>query len=234
MSVDCEYRLLRPGRMEYARAHRLQKKLLGMRQREEIPDTLILLEHPPVLTMGRRAERENILASAERLDELGIDVVEVERGGDVTYHGPGQVVGYPVMDLRRRGRDLGSFLRGLEEVLIRSLDAYGIEAGRRPPMTGVWAGSEKIAAIGIAVSRWVTYHGFCLNVAPDLGHFSLIHPCGIREYGVTSIASVTAPRSSPSREEVECEVARSFGEVFGLEMVDGTATGLAEAARAVV
>ncbi len=222
--------LIRPGRVEYREAHSLQKELVRRRQLGEIDDTLLLVEHPPVLTLGRRAAKENRLAPAGRLEELGIEVVEVERGGDVTYHGPGQVVGYPVIDLRRHGRDLGLFLRSLEEVLIRALAAWGIEAGRQPPMTGVWTGQEKIAAIGIAVSRWVSYHGFCLNVAPDLGHFSLINPCGIRDRAVTSMARVMDGGEVPSREAVESEVARAFGEVFNLEMMDGTAAAMAEAA----
>jgi lipoate-protein ligase B len=201
---------------------------VSRRQRGEAPDTLLLVEHPPVFTLGRRAERDNILVPAERLREMGIEVAEIERGGDVTYHGPGQVVGYPIMDLRGHGRDLGAFLRGLEEVLIRALASYGVSAGRQPPMTGVWVGDEKIAAIGIAVSRWVSYHGFCLNVAPDLGHFALIHPCGIRDRGVTSMEKLMGAGRVPPLGEVEREVARAFGEVFGLEMASGPAAGLVE------
>ncbi len=158
------------------------------------PDTLLLLEHPPTLTLGRGANAAHIVASAERLARLGVDVIETNRGGDVTYHGPGQLVGYPILKLDEAPHcpDLHLDLRSLEEVLLRALAAFGVESGRFPGYTGVWIDPEapnarKVAAIGIRTSRWITQHGFAFNICTDLSHFDLIVPCGIHDYNVTSL-----------------------------------------------
>jgi lipoyl(octanoyl) transferase len=181
--------ILQPGRLDYKEALDLQEKLLLQRQQNEIPDTLVLLEHPPVLTLGRRGEYENILLSKEALEKQGVKIYEVSRGGDVTYHGPGQIVGYPVMDLTQMGKDVKEYVYKIEEVFIRLLlKEFGIKADRDDKKyTGVWVGNEKITAIGIAVKRWITMHGFAFNVNTDLSHFHWINPCGITDKGVTSL-----------------------------------------------
>jgi lipoyl(octanoyl) transferase len=160
---------------------------VAQRQRQEIPDTLLLLEHEPVFTLGRNARRENVLFPDEELRARGFDVFESGRGGDVTYHGPGQIVGYPILDLAPDRQDVHRYVRDLEEVMIRTCADYGVPAGRVAGLTGAWVGAEKIGAIGVRIARWVTSHGFALNVATDLSPFDLIVPCGIRGRGVTSL-----------------------------------------------
>ncbi|HLJ55108.1 MAG TPA: lipoyl(octanoyl) transferase LipB [Chthonomonadaceae bacterium] len=186
--------VLELGCVPYAEALDLQIRLGEQRRAGEIPDTLLLLEHPPTITLGRNADRAHVVASAESLDRLGIAVVETDRGGDVTYHGPGQLVGYPILDLARPPHkpDLHRYFRLLEECLIAAIGEFGIAGRRFEGYTGVWVegeggAPEKIAAMGIRVSRWITRHGFALNVCPDLEHFRTIVPCGIRDYGVTSM-----------------------------------------------
>lgn len=166
-------RIIDLGMRDYAEAWRVQQDLLAARQRDEIPDTLVLVEHPHVLTLGRGAHRENLLASA------GMPVFQVERGGDVTYHGPGQLCGYPILFLREDERDVHLYLRRLEEAIIRTLAEFTIDAGRRPGLTGVWAGPHKLASLGVAVRRWVTLHGFAINVCTELERFCTINPCGL-------------------------------------------------------
>jgi lipoate-protein ligase B len=166
-------RIIDLGTRDYAEAWRVQQDLLAARQRDEIPDTLVLVEHPHVLTLGRGAHRENLLASA------GMPVFQVERGGDVTYHGPGQLCGYPILFLREDERDVHLYLRRLEEAIIRTLAEFTIDAGRRPGLTGVWAGPHKLASLGVAVRRWVTLHGFAINVCTELERFCTINPCGL-------------------------------------------------------
>jgi len=210
------------GRVGYLEAARLQHRLAEERKRGEIPDTFLFLEHPPVITLGRASEDGNLLAPMSVLGARGVELFETTRGGDVTYHGPGQLVGYGIVDLREHGRDVGRYLRELEEALIRTLGEYGFTAGRRAGMTGAWVDERKVAAIGVRAEKWVTAHGFALNVDPDLGHFEWIVPCWIREYGVASIASLLRERDArarvPSLEEV-AEVARKhLGEVFGLDL----------------
>lgn len=175
------------GRFGYDEALRLQRELWQQRVNGEIGDQLLLLEHPPVITLGRNSQEKNLLASAERLRELGVEVREADRGGDVTYHGPGQLVGYPIIDLKPDRMDVLRYLRDLEEVLIQVLEYFGIYGQRREDYTGVWVGERKIAAIGVKISRWVTYHGFALNVCTDLPAFDLIVPCGILGVSVTSM-----------------------------------------------
>jgi len=175
------------GRVPYARGLELQERLVADRQAGRIPDQLLLLEHDPVFTLGRNARAANVLLPAEALRERGFEVFETGRGGDVTYHGPGQVVGYPIVDLAPDRRDVHRYVRDLEEVMIRTCADYGLEASRLEGLTGTWLGDEKIGAIGVRIARWVTSHGFAFNVGTDLSAFDLIVPCGIRERGVTSL-----------------------------------------------
>jgi lipoate-protein ligase B len=177
-------------------------------------DWLLYPDHPPVLTIGRQPSAGNIVADPALLSARGIEVFEVARGGDVTWHGPGQLVGYLVADLTPRGRDLHRFLRELEQSLIEALAGWGLEGERSPGRTGVWVGGEKIASIGVAVRKWVSYHGFALNVAPDLGDFDLIHPCGLRGISMTSLASRSGGRG-PSMAEARRGVADALIRVFG-------------------
>jgi len=202
------------GRVPYRAALSFQHRAVETRARGESPDVLYAMEHDPVLTLGRSTEPGTLKASAVELARRGIEVIPVERGGDVTYHGPGQIVGYPIVDLEGLpgGRDLHRYLRDLEEALIRALATYGLSAGRRPPYTGVWVGDRKVAAIGVAVRRWVTFHGFALNVDPDLTHFDLIHPCGIRNLGVASMTSLLG--AAPPRDQVLDRLASAFADVW--------------------
>jgi lipoyl(octanoyl) transferase len=177
----------RLGRVAYGRGLEIQESLVAERQAGRVPDHLLLLEHDPVFTLGRNARQENVLLPAEALRDRGFDVFETGRGGDVTYHGPGQVVGYPVLDLSPDRRDVHRYVRDLEAVMIRTCADYGVEAGRVDGLTGTWVGPDKIGAIGVRIARWVTSHGFAFNVAPDLSAFDLIVPCGIRGRGVTSL-----------------------------------------------
>jgi lipoate-protein ligase B len=172
------------GTRDYAEVWHVQKELLAARQRDDVPDTLLLVEHPHVLTLGRGARRENLLASAD------MQVFEVERGGDVTYHGPGQLCGYPILYLREGERDVHRYLRHLEEAIIRTLAEFAIDGVRRPGLTGVWVGPRKLASLGVAVRRWVTFHGFALNVCTDLERFSAINPCGLSASVMGSMTGV--------------------------------------------
>lgn len=206
--------LLDWGRVPYRAALKRQRAAVDARARGEGEDAIYLVEHEPVLTLGRGGGAGNLRAGEAELRRRGIEVVEVERGGDVTYHGPGQLVGYPVvaLDSLPGGRDLHRYLRDLEEVLFRALAEFSIRAGRRPPYTGVWVGERKIAAIGVAVRRWISFHGFALNLDPDLSHFALIHPCGIRHLGVTSMRALLG--RPPSRDAVIQAVGRGFAAVW--------------------
>jgi lipoyl(octanoyl) transferase len=212
------------GQRDYCEVWEMQKELAAQRLAGEIPDTLLLLEHPPTLTLGRAANPAHILAGPETLEKENITVVESDRGGDITYHGPGQLVGYPIFNLQAAPHtpDLHAYLRQIEEALIRALATFGILAGRFPGYTGVWTGldtphPEKIAAIGIRASRWITMHGFALNVCPNLAHFELIVPCGIQEYGVTSLSCLLAREITV--EEVKPAVIDAFAEVFALNCI---------------
>jgi lipoate-protein ligase B len=200
------------GRMPYGDALALQKETVRRRVAKEIPDTLLLVEHPPVITLGKMAKREHLLGS--RPD---VEVVETPRGGDVTYHGPGQIVGYPILDLTALNQDLKRYLGKLEEVMIRAVARYGVQAGRQEGMTGAWVGDRKIGAIGVRVEKWVTSHGFALNANNDLSGFDLIIPCGLRGKGVTSIARETG--REVDLDELRRSVAEIFGEVLGRRMI---------------
>lgn len=209
----------RLGLVDYDAAVELQRQLVEERRAGAVGDTLLLLEHPPVITLGVRARRQtpHVLASTEALAAAGIAVRESGRGGDVTYHGPGQLVGYPIFDLRPNRCDVHQYVRDLEAVLIAAVLEFGVHGCRVRGLTGVWAGpagrEEKLAAIGIRISRWITSHGFALNVSPDLTHFSFIVPCGIRDRGVTSLTKLLG-RPVPMT-DVEDAVVRGFEQVFG-------------------
>lgn len=228
----------------YEEALDMQHRIVAARQAGRGEDVLILLGHPPVLTLGRHATEANILASREALDRMGISVHRVERGGEVTYHGPGQLVGYPILDLNRYGKDVGRFMHNLEEVVIRTLSDFGIAGKRLEGIIGVWvrdhdwaaglrenlarAGLDvaspdevvrwnKIAALGARVEQWITYHGFALNVQPNLNHYDLIVPCGIREHGMTSMqVELSRPLAM---DEVSRTVASHFEQVFGVSLI---------------
>ena len=226
--------LLQLGRVSYTEGLRVQAELIAARKAGAIADTLVLLEHPPVLTLGRNAHRSNILASDELLAAKGVEVHEINRGGDVTYHGPGQLVGYPIIDLRgdlpgKKGPHLGpvDFVRLLEEVLIRSAREFGVTAQRIAGRTGVWtlAGGaileKKLAAIGVHVSQGVTSHGFALNVTTDLRDFEWIVPCGITDREATSLELEVAdpPTLAPTMDNARNVIARNFGGIFGRGML---------------
>lgn len=200
------------GRVPYEEGLRIQEARVEELRRRRRGEALFLLEHDPVLTLGSGAHRDHVRARREELDRLGLSVHETSRGGDVTYHGPGQLVGYPILDLERRTKDLGRYLRDLEEVLIRTLDHYGVRGEREPGLTGVWVRSRKIAAIGVRVSRWITSHGFALNVATDPRHWAAIVPCGIADRGVVDLADFVSP--APSVAEIAKVTARCFAAVF--------------------
>ena len=203
-----------PYREGLALQHALVRLRGGPEGTPAARDWLLFPDHPPVLTVGRGGSEASLRVERRTLERLGLELVEVTRGGDVTWHGPGQLVGYVVVDLGARGGDLHRFLRELEHALIRALDAWGIAARRVPGRTGVWAGEEKIASIGIAVRGWVSYHWFALNVAPDLEFFDLIHPCGLRGIHMTSVAARLGPRA-PGLEEARRVLAATIGRQLG-------------------
>ncbi|MCK5125828.1 MAG: lipoyl(octanoyl) transferase LipB [candidate division Zixibacteria bacterium] len=178
------------GQIKYQQAWEIQKKLVKLRYELKIPDCLIVCEHDPVITMGRGTDKNNLLVSKEALQEKGIDLCEVERGGDITFHGPGQIILYPIVDLKNREKDSHKYLRDLESVAIKALDKLGMKAEIKKGLTGIWVNDQKIGAIGVALSRWVTYHGMALNVNTDLDHYRLIIPCGITEYPVGSVSEI--------------------------------------------
>jgi lipoyl(octanoyl) transferase len=209
-------RVRRLGRVPYREGLSLQEALVARRQASRGADTLLLLEHPPVVTLGRRSDPSHLLAHPDELRRLGVELFEVGRGGDVTYHSPGQLVGYPILMLPPGLRDLHRLLRAVEEVLIGVAREFGIEAGRVEGLTGVWVGRDKLAAIGMRVSRWVTSHGFALNVSTDLSGFDLIVPCGIRGRGVTSLSRLLGRPVDIG--EASDAVVRCFGRVFRVGM----------------
>jgi lipoyl(octanoyl) transferase len=207
----------RLGCVPYEAGLELQRRLVAERLAGRVGDQLLLLEHDPVYTLGRNARRDHVLVSAERLRERGIELYETGRGGDVTYHGPGQLVGYPILDLAPDRQDVHRYVRDLEEVMIRTCADYGIRAGREAGLTGTWVGDEKIGAIGVRLSRWVTSHGFAFNVTTDLGAFAGIVPCGIRGRGVTSLERLLG-RPVPLAEVMDRTTAH-FAGVFEREVV---------------
>jgi len=206
------------GLVPYQEALNLQTRLVEQRKLEEIPDQLLILEHPHVITMGRNGRNENLLASPELLAKAGIEFHHTNRGGDVTYHGPGQIVGYPILDLRKWKRDVVAYVRAIEEVLIQAIGQFGIVGKRVPGATGVWVGAPegvaKVAAIGVHISRWVTSHGFALNLDVDLSYFRYIVPCGLTK----PVTSMRALGCLAPREEVVAALTRSFAHVFDREI----------------
>jgi lipoyl(octanoyl) transferase len=208
-----ELSVQRLGRLSYADGLEVQARLVAERQAGRIPDTLLLLEHAPVFTLGRNARREHLLLDEAELRARGFEVFECGRGGDVTYHGPGQVVGYPIIDLSPDRRDVHRYCRDLEEVMIRTCSDYAVPASRVTGLTGAWVGDAKIGAIGVRLSRWVTSHGFAFNVATDLAPFGMILPCGIRGRGVTSLERLLG-RPAPL-DEVMARLAAHLAAVFG-------------------
>ena len=210
---SCQLREL--GRVDYGTALDLQRRLVAERKEGAIPDQLLLLEHPHVITLGRNGHLQNLLAGEEILRRAGISFYPTDRGGDITYHGPGQLVGYPIIDLREWKRDVGAYVRGVEQAIIDTLADFGIAAGRIPKLTGVWVGERKIAAIGVHISRWVTSHGFALNVTTDLSYFQYIVPCGLTK-PVTSMAQLG---TTTDLTEVSRSLAAHFGRVFDCEML---------------
>ena len=224
-----ELQVRRLGIVRYAEALELQKQLVEDRKAGRIPDQLLLLEHPPVITLGVRSrdDRSHVLATPEALDREGIELFETGRGGDVTFHGPGQLIGYPILDLRPDRQDVHRYVRDLEEVMIRMAAAFGLAATRLPGLTGAWVNTaeangaprwEKLAAIGVRIARWVTSHGFAFNVTTNLDQFGLIVPCGITDKGVTSLKNLLG-RTIPMDEVVEAAIA-AMAAVFDRRVVE--------------
>ncbi|WP_021171458.1 Octanoyltransferase [Sporomusa ovata DSM 2662] len=218
MATNCSRicKLLLLGRTPYVAAWKLQQEISSVRRSGRGDDTLILLEHEPVYTMGRSGSQDNVKASPETLLAAGLEVIEVDRGGDVTYHGPGQLVGYPVLDLKGYGQDLHHYSWMLEEVIIRTLAKYGIRSFRETGLTGVWTEKGKIAAIGIGVRNWVSIHGFSLNINPDMWYFSLINPCGITNRPVATMRDFGI---DTSLDEVRGKLEQQFSAVFNVQLL---------------
>jgi lipoyl(octanoyl) transferase len=204
----------RLGRVSYAEGLAIQKQLVEQRRAGEIGDQLLLLEHPPVITLGvkSRNDRSHVVATSDALKAEGVEVFDTGRGGDVTYHGPGQVVGYPILDLKPDRCDVHRYVRDIEEVMIRTAAAFGVVASRVPGLTGAWVGDEKLAAIGVRIARWVTSHGFAFNVNTSLKHFDFIVPCGITDRGVTSLEKLLG--HAVPMHEVEDATETAFREIF--------------------
>jgi lipoyl(octanoyl) transferase len=202
----------------YENGMAMQETLVARRQKEEIADQLLLLQHPPVITLGRGGKLENLLTGEHQLRTLGVRFYPTTRGGDITYHGPGQLVGYPILHLGEGSRDIRKYVTRLEEVLIRTVAEFGIETGRSDRNRGIWVGDRKLAAIGVRIARWVTSHGFALNVDPDMSHFQLITPCGIRDAGVVSMSELAGRRIT--LEELIAPLTRHFAELFDRELVE--------------
>ena len=218
------------GMIGYAEAWALQKRLVAARKANAIEDVLLLCEHPHVITLGRNGKREHLLASEHVLKQKGVELHATDRGGDITYHGPGQIVGYPILNLGAIRRDVVWYVRMLEEAMIRATREFGVDAVREEGKTGIWvraeSSEEKLAAIGVHISRWVTSHGFAYNVSTDLRFFDLIVPCGIADRKATSLEKILG--RSMEHKEVAPHLVKRFGEVFGLEMKQASRQGLLE------
>lgn len=205
------------GTVPYEKALEYQESLLARRIAEKIPDSLILLEHPPTITTGRKGNTGNLLVREEYLEKHGVSFIHASRGGDITFHGPGQIVGYPILNLKNHEMDIRKHLRSIEEVIIRTLGDFEIEGRRIDGVTGVWVKRSKIASIGIAIRKWVTYHGFALNVSTNLDYFELILSCGITDVRITSIGSWLGNEESIEMDDVVRSVIKNFMGVFGFE-----------------
>jgi len=214
----------RLGLIEYSKAYRFQKMLWSNKLEGQGADALLLLEHPPTITIGKSGKLENLLMAKEELAKQGISLFFTDRGGDITYHGPGQLVVYPIVDLRNRGKDIHRYVHDLEEVVIRTLADLSIQTGRDQRNIGVWVGNDKIAAIGVSVRKWVTMHGLALNVNPKLEHFSLINPCGILDGGVTSVSKLLG-HEVPVEAVAERLVAH-FSAVFDVQIGESSVDSL--------
>jgi lipoyl(octanoyl) transferase len=215
MDRICEARWL--GLVGYDQGLQLQERAVEGLRSNDAPEQLLLLEHPHVFTLGRGADSSNILADQQQLQTNSVEVHETGRGGDVTYHGPGQLVGYPIINLKPDRCDVHRYIRDIEEVLIRTIAEFGVTGTRIPGLTGVWVGNEKIGAIGVRIARWITSHGFALNITTDLNYFKMIVPCGISGKGVTSLSLVTGRQIELG--EVAQVVASQFGKVFGRRII---------------
>ncbi len=222
--------LVNLGVEPYDAAHALQRRLVDWRQRGLVEDTLLLLEHEPVITLGRRADDGHILVSDEVLAQEGIVVRRIERGGDVTYHGPGQLVGYPILHLPSHGLGVSDYMHRLEQVIIDALAVWGINAHLREGFVGVWVGRNKIAALGVRIRRGVSFHGLALNVSPIMAHWEAIIPCGITDGGVTSMAAELG--HAPPMAQVRGTLAEQFARLFGVDVVETTVDALAAQAAA--
>lgn len=205
------------GTVPYEKALEFQENLLAKRIAEEIQDSLILLEHPPTITTGRKGNTENLLVREEYLKKHGISFIHASRGGDITFHGPGQIVGYPILNLKNHEMDIRKHLRSIEEMIIRTLRDFDIEGRRIDGVTGVWVKRSKIASIGIAIRKWVTYHGFALNVSTNLDYFDLILSCGITDVRITSIGSWLGNKENVRMDDVTQSVIKNFMGIFGFE-----------------
>jgi len=212
------------GRLDYGKAFELQRTLVEQRKRGEIADQFLVVEHPHTITLGRNGHMENLVAGEDELVRAGVAFHHTDRGGDITYHGPGQIVGYPILDLREWKRDVVAYVRAIEQTIIDTLADFGMAAGREPGMTGVWIDGAKIAAIGVHVSRWVTSHGFALNLNTDLRYFEYIVPCGL----VKPVTSMAALGSAASRENVVERLVHHFGRVFDRPMTPAVIAGAGE------
>lgn len=212
-----ECRVIDLGLKDYKETLELQHQLVEKKHKENLPEILLLVEHNPVITLGRSSHQENILLDKEQLEQLNIQLHYIERGGDVTYHGPGQLVAYPLFDLNHYNQDTHLFLRQLEEVIIKTVESYNLKAERIKGLTGVWVEGKKVASIGVAAKKWITFHGLALNVNTDLKYFSYIHPCGMLDKKVTSIAELLKRKIDFT--EVKNRVVENFSEVFNLKML---------------
>ena len=208
--------LCQPEPVEYGDAYNIQKRLWAQKVKGQTVDFLLLLEHPPTFTIGKSGKLENLFRSKEELAKEGFSLFFTDRGGDITYHGPGQLVAYPIIDLKNRGKDIHRYIHDLQEVVIRTLADLSIEVQRDEKNVGVWVGDDKIAAIGVSIRRWITRHGLALNVNPTLEHFSLIRPCGILDKGVTSISKVLS--RDVAREVVIRGLVNHFSDVFDADI----------------
>jgi lipoate-protein ligase B len=212
------------GLIEYGEAYKLQRKLHRKRIIGEIPDTMLLLEHPPTFTIGRSGKMSNVLVSRDKLADEGIAFFFIERGGDVTYHGPGQLVGYPIIDLSHRGKDIHRYVHDLEEIIIRTLNDFSMGADRDEGHAGVWVENEEVAAIGLSVRSWVTMHGFALNVNPNLEYFSLINPCGFSDRKATSMSKILG--HEVLMEEVANRLIANLSKIFATHIDTGATEAL--------
>lgn len=214
----CDFSVSCLGVVDYEQALSLQRELVALRASGGVGDVLLLLEHEPVLTLGASGGESSLLAPREEIERAGVAICRTDRGGNVTYHGPGQLVGYPIFDLHSRGKDVHLFLRNIEQAIVLALSEFGIRGVTVPDYTGVWVDGDKICSIGIAVRKWITYHGFALNVSPNYDHWRLIHPCGLVDKQVTSIERLTG--RNPGMDVVQSAIIFGFAQVFAGEPLD--------------